>query len=109
MALARSSQWQQFVEVVEPGDTVIVDSLDKTKVYSAGYHINIRNADNSLSKTLKVDVNRSEGSVKENIYSLLGDSLNVYVNTNVSVTDFELIIENNELFPVTVTIQRSVL
>lgn len=105
MAVSRLIITKRIVDTVLAGQTKIVDQIIEGNVFSIEYHINMRKGDNTISKTIKVLVDTDDTSIRDTVWSRIGQ-LNVNVNLQKDSGYIKLQLQNNEAFDVNVKVVR---
>lgn len=105
MAVSRLILTRRIVDTVLAGQTKIVDQIQEGSVFSIEYHINMRKNDNTESKTIKVIVDTDDTSIRDTVWSRIGQ-LNVLVNLQKDSGYIKLQLQNNEAFDVNIKVIR---
>lgn len=107
MAIARVRIHQKITDVVQPSQTKIVDAVPESNAQSIEYHINMRKSDNTLVKSIKLLVDRTDSGARDSVWSRIGQ-LNINVTAQISSGYFQLQLQNNEAFDVYVSVVRQI-
>lgn len=105
MAVSRLILTRRIVDTVLAGQTKIVDQIAEGLVFSIEYHINMRKNDNTASKTIKVIVDTDDTSIRDTVWSRIGQ-LNVLVNIQKDSGYIKLQLQNSEAFDINVKVVR---
>ncbi len=94
MGESRYRSTSRHEEIIPANSTLIVDTELLSQFDNIEYSFAIKKL--TLAKTLKMLVLKADVSVKDQVYSRHGDSINIELNTLSNGTDFSLEIINHE-------------
>ncbi len=94
---------------IPPGDSVDLDTLPLVEFSFTKYIIRLFNTAQAKHRGLELVASKKSGGVSDQVYSTVGDSLDVDVNFTTAATDTLLRLANNESYPVSYTILKYLL
>lgn len=101
-----TSPWQTIGFVAPGSSTSVVDSLANNSFQTIKYIIGFFNESLDSYKTVELSVLNNDGNYLESRSNRLGAGLDARIVTNNNAGTFELQIQNNETFDVSVTLAR---
>lgn len=98
--------WYRDTSTISIGATVTVDSILLASFHMVRYIIELHNDTATRTKGFELSVVREGGALKDSLYNKL-NQLNIGVNTVPVSGSMELQLTNNESFPVSVNLIRT--
>ena len=96
------SPWRKFSDTVSSSSTLVVDTVPLADITRLIYEFNFSANTFSDVKSLKLTLHKVDGDLEDIISSRFGGPLNLEINANVSGSDVEIELVNNESFDIDV-------
>jgi len=90
--------WRKKAGTITGSSSGVIDTFSAASFTHADYILTITNLANTLTKSLKISVNKADGDVTDLVYAKFGDSINIAVSSALNAGQFELTMDNNEAF-----------
>ena len=94
---------------VASGATSVVESIALSEFIAVEFLINCRKADFSVARTQRMIVNKLAASLQDSVYGRVGTLLNCELSTQITGSNAELTVKNNEAFDVLVSFKKYIL
>lgn len=91
-----TSIWEEYNKSLPASSTTIVDTFLMSSFKQCEYIVNFKDTASNKEKGLKLSVIKDDGSLKENVYAIIGSAISLAINTNINGTNYELKVTNNE-------------
>lgn len=98
--------WTKANNSVGPSTTKVIETVGLSSFHNIDYIFTIFNEVEEKTRSLQMTVIREGGTIKTSVHGRLGSMTNISVVGNVSGSDMELEITNNNLYTVSVSYAR---
>lgn len=101
--------WEKQTFTINAGASQVVASKAMADLRHGEFIVNIRSSVDAKEKSLKIAVVNDESNLKDQVYARAGSPLDVDVQSQISGSDFNLVLTNNESFSVSVIVAKLIL
>ena len=106
MAQSTPKPYRNLEQNVGPGLTISVDTIPLECFNSLEYQLSVTNSDESLRKSLKLFVQKTDTDVEDTLFSKLGDPIQIEVSSEKVGQNLEIRVKNNEAYQLKANLLR---
>lgn len=103
------SLWKKYEFTIGAGLSQIISSDPEPEFRLAEFIMVFTNTVSNRSRTFKMSLLKDDTDLKDQVYSKSGANINVAVNTQISSGNVEVVFQNNELSPVSLSVAKLIL
>lgn len=103
----KKSEDSIVVDTINASSSKTVDTITLSNFKIAEYTITLYNNAQGVLVSFNLSVNNNNGVLRDSLYNRIGKGINYKIDADVNGLDYELVVENNESYDLTIEYKQS--